>query len=185
MREKKRDAYEAKRKAKDAERQAQEEAQEEEIRRAAEDRQRREEEEAAKWMHLFTVEAAGESALSAEQTEVLMARMVDHLKARKTVPVDELAAEFGLKTVDAVAKLQALEAEGRITGVMDDRGKFIFISPEEMAAVADFIQQRGRISISELAQRSNMLIDLSPKELAGDAADLDLDLPLSEGVAAA
>lgn len=63
-------AYEAKRKAKDAERQAQEEAQEEEIRRAAEDRQRREEEEAAKWMHLFTVEAAGESALSAEQTEV-------------------------------------------------------------------------------------------------------------------
>lgn len=63
--------------------------------------------------------------------------------------------------------------------------QFIFISPEEMAAVADFIQQRGRISISELAQRSNMLIDLSPKELAGDAADLDLDLPLSEGVAAA
>lgn len=63
-------AYDAKRAAKDAEREAQEAAQEEEIRRAAEERQRREEAEAAKWMHLFTVEAAGEDALSVEQGEV-------------------------------------------------------------------------------------------------------------------
>ena len=51
---------------------------------------------------------------------------------------------------------------GRITGVMrtDDRGKFIYISSEEMAAVADFIQKKGRVSIAELAKRSNELITL-------------------------
>ena len=43
---------------------------------------------------------------------------------------------------------------------MDDRGKFIYISSEEMAAVADFIQKKGRVSIAELAKRSNELITL-------------------------
>ncbi|CAL8292944.1 unnamed protein product [Arctogadus glacialis] len=47
-------------------------------------------------------------------------------------------------------------------GVIDDRGKFISISLEELSAVARFIQQRGRISIAELAQASNSLINLTP-----------------------
>jgi hypothetical protein len=42
--------------------------------------------------------------------------------------------------------------------VIDDRGKFIYITPEELAAVANFIRQRGRVSITELAQASNSLI---------------------------
>ena len=63
-------AYDARRAARDAEREAQEAAQEEEIRAAAEERRRREEEEAAKWMHMFTVEAAGEDALSQEAGQV-------------------------------------------------------------------------------------------------------------------
>lgn len=69
-------AYEAKRTARDAEREAREAAQEEEIRRAAEERAKREEEEAAKWMHLFTVEEAGEGALSAEEGEVRLGGFV-------------------------------------------------------------------------------------------------------------
>ena len=44
------------------------------------------------------------------------------------------------------------------TGVIDDRGKFIYITPEELTAVANFIRQRGRVSITELAQASNSLI---------------------------
>lgn len=47
-------------------------------------------------------------------------------------------------------------------GVIDDRGKFIYITPEEMAAVAQYIKQRGRVSIAELAQASNSLINLQP-----------------------
>ena len=42
----------------------------------------------------------------------------------------------------------------------DDRGKFIYISPEELQAVAKFIKQRGRVTISELAESSNTLINL-------------------------
>ena len=59
--------------------------------------------------------------------------------------------------------MQTLEQEGRITGVMDDRGKFIYISREEMAATAQFILARGRVAISELAAQSATFIDLEPK----------------------
>lgn len=47
--------------------------------------------------------------------------------------------------------MRELEAEGRLTGVMDDRGKYIYTSRAEMAAVADFITRRGRVAIAELA----------------------------------
>ena len=47
-----------------------------------------------------------------------------------------------------------------LLGVTDDRGKFIYISPEELEAVAKFIKQRGRVTISELAESSNTLVNL-------------------------
>lgn len=52
---------------------------------------------------------------------------------------------------------------GRLSGVMDDRGKYIYISQEEMKAVADYIKREGRVSISHLANMSNKFIDLEPK----------------------
>jgi hypothetical protein len=49
-----------------------------------------------------------------------------------------------------------------LSGVVDDRGKFIYISPDELEAVAKFVKQRGRVSIAELAESSNKLINLNP-----------------------
>lgn len=46
---------------------------------------------------------------------------------------------------------------------MDDRGKYIYISLEEMKAVADYIRREGRVNISHLASKSNQFIDLEPK----------------------
>lgn len=62
-----------------------------------------------------------------------------------------------------------LSVIGRLSGVMDDRGKYIDISLEEMKAVADYIKREGWVSISHLASKSNQFIDLKPKaELAED-----------------
>ena len=44
--------------------------------------------------------------------------------------------------------------------MIDDRGKFIYISQEELEAVARFIRQQGRLSIQDLAASSNRLIKL-------------------------
>ena len=101
--------------------------------------------------------------------------------------LEELASHFQLKTQDAIDRLQRLVQEGAITGILDkkkktlfvlmhvflyfnlgvidDRGKFIYISHEEMEAVAKFIRQRGRVSITDLAESSNQLIHLDPTQL--------------------
>jgi DDRGK domain-containing protein 1 len=57
------------------------------------------------------------------------------------------------------------------------RPQFIYVSMDEMAAVADFIKKRGRVAIGELAAKSNTLIDLEQHEAelpAGAVADFDL-----------
>lgn len=59
-----------------------------------------------------------------------------------------------------INRIQTLQSMDRLTGVVDDRGKYIYISLEELDAVAKFMKQRGRVSISELAESSNSLINL-------------------------
>lgn len=54
--------------------------------------------------------------------------------------------------------------------------QFIYISVEEMEAVASFITRRGRIAIGELAAKSDELIDLEQRDVAplpGTLPDLD------------
>ena len=53
----------------------------------------------------------------------LLGQFIDFIQERKTVALDDVAAEFGLRTQDVINRIQGLEAMGRLTGVMDDRGK--------------------------------------------------------------
>ena len=86
--------------------------------------------------------------------------------------LDDLAGEFNLKAQDVISRVQGLEQMGYISGVVDDRGKFIYISTTEMGAVAKFVQKKGRVRIATLAQESNKLIDLEPRAVdVEDEAD--------------
>lgn len=104
----------------------------------------------------------------------------------KVVVLDELALKFKLKTQVAIDRVQCLLENGSLTGmfikvsfydvinviviftlgVIDDRGKFIYISQSELNAVASFIKKRGRVSLTELAEHSNNLIVLDKPILA-------------------
>merc|ERR1719163_2552512 len=120
------------------------------------EQEKAEAEEFDKWKDLFTVENEGTAEAEIQQeSQGLLQEFIDHIVAKKVVVLEELAAEFGLRTADAVSRVQALESMGRITGVMDDRGKFIYISEQEMAKVAEHINARGRIAIADLAKKSN------------------------------
>ena len=61
---------------------------------------------------------------------------------------------------------------GLLTGVMDDRGKFIYISEEELNKVKTFVEQRGRINIAELAKSSNELVNLKPIAKINESSEL-------------
>lgn len=76
--------------------------------------------------------------------------------------MEDLATTFKLKAQAAIERITDLQNNGSITGVIDDRGKFIYISEDELQQVAKFVKQRGRITITELAESSNKLINLTP-----------------------
>ncbi|XP_027062351.2 DDRGK domain-containing protein 1 [Coffea arabica] len=160
----KQDHYEEMRRRKDEEREAQELKLEEEARA----RKAKEEEAAAlefeKWKGEFSVDAEGTTANEVQDGgQDLLSGFVDYIKNHKCIPLEDLAAEFKLRTQDCINRITSLEDMGRLSGVMDDRGKYIYISQEEMNAVAEYIKREGRVSISHLASKSNQFIDLEPK----------------------
>lgn len=55
--------------------------------------------------------------------EGLLSQFIEYIKARKTVPLEQLATEFKLRTTDVIDRVHGLEAMGHLTGVMDERGK--------------------------------------------------------------
>lgn len=176
--EAKRKAYDEQRAAKEAEREAAEAAALAELQRAEAARVAKEEEEASKWLHLISTEGEGQDAADSRGEGSLLAQFVAYIKEAKMVALDELASEFRLPTSQVIQRIGELEGAGTLTGIMDDRGKYVYISVEEMQAVAGYIKERGRVSIAELAGKSAVLIDLEARQAqhvgGGEALDLDL-----------
>ncbi|MCD7463237.1 hypothetical protein HAX54_050195 [Datura stramonium] len=167
--------YDEMRRRKEEEREAKERALEEE----AKARQAKEEEAAAlefeKWKGEISVDAEGTTENEVQDgSQGLLFDFVEYIKKHKCVPLEDLAAEFKLRTQECINRINSLEEMGRLSGVMDDRGKYIYISLEEMRAVADYIRREGRVSISHLASKSNQFIDLEPKvELVEDIGTIE------------
>lgn len=173
-------AYDERRAQKEAAREAAEQAALEELRRADDARRQKEEEEANKWMHLISTEGEGQDASGdQENAGSLLQEFISYIKESKMVALDELASEFRIPTSQVIERIAALEEDGTLTGIMDDRGKYIYISLDEMKGVAQYITQQGRVSIAELAAKSSRFIDLEAKQaqrVGGAAVELDLEL---------
>lgn len=143
-------------------REAEEERKQAEAERLArEEQERKDHEEYLKMKAAFSIEEEGFEEDSDEK-ENLLADFIKYIQDNKVVVLEDLATEFKLKTQQAIERIQDLQSNGSITGVIDDRGKFIYISEDELQSVAKFIRQRGRVSIAELAESSNNLINLTP-----------------------
>ena len=110
---------------------------------------------------MFAVEGCG-SIDDHSETEVksLLLDFLIFIKANKVVLMEDLATHFQLKTKDAIARLRSLEASGDLSGFLDDRGKYVYVTSAELDNVATWIKQRGRVCISDLVEHSNQLIKL-------------------------
>lgn len=137
---------------------------EEAEKKAREEKEKREHEEYLKVVEAFSIEEEGFEEENKEDEENLLQEFINYIKENKVVVLEDLAAHFGLKTASVVERIQELQTNGNLTGVIDDRGKFIYVSEEELEAVAKFVRQRGRVSITELVENSNNLISLIPSK---------------------
>ncbi|XP_049267552.1 DDRGK domain-containing protein 1-like [Rhipicephalus sanguineus] len=126
-----------------------------EEKRLKEEKEKQELEEYLKLKEAFSVEGK-------DLMLQLKKRYHSLFQKEKVVILEDLAAKFQLKTQECIDRVQALLADETLVGVIDDRGKFIYITRQELEEVAHFIRQRGRVSISELVDSSNSLINLTP-----------------------
>ncbi|XP_042021949.1 DDRGK domain-containing protein 1-like [Salvia splendens] len=171
----KQDHYDEMRRKKDEEREAHERMLEEEAKARKAKEEEAEALEFEKWKGAFSVDAEGTTENEVQDgSQGLLFDFVEYIKKHKCVPLEDIAAEFKLRTQDCINRINSLETMGRLSGVMDDRGKYIYISLEEMKAVADYIKREGRVSISHLASKSNQFIDLEPKaEVVEDISSIE------------
>uniref|UniRef100_A0A2P2I0C2 DDRGK domain-containing protein 1 n=1 Tax=Hirondellea gigas TaxID=1518452 RepID=A0A2P2I0C2_9CRUS len=150
-------------KKKEEEEAAEEQIRGEEERKIQEERKLKEQEEYENMKAMFTVEDSGFDVNVDEDAEKdLLKEFVDFIKREKVVVLEELAARFRLKTQAVINRVNELQANGTLTGVLDDRGKFIYISRTELESIAVFIKQRGRVTLAELAEASGTLVSLTP-----------------------
>lgn len=110
----------------------------------------------------FEIEEEGEENTeeAMENEKEVLNRFVNHIKSEKIIMMDELASKFNLKTPDCIDRIKALLEDGTLTGVIDDRGKFIYISYAELEGIAAYVKNKGRVSKAELSRNSGNLIDL-------------------------
>merc|ERR1712113_551645 len=115
------------------------------------------------WKEMFAVDAEGEADAD-NKDESAVERFIDYVKVRKVVNLEDIAAEFRMKTSAAIDRLEQLEKLDRLSGIFDDRGKYVYITKEEMAGVADWLKSQGRIRRADLVAACNRIIRLNPTE---------------------
>lgn len=171
-RQERQEMLEKKRKKEEQRQEKEEAAKAAEEQREKEEQAQKEHEEYLKMKEEFTVDEEGTDAVEEQDAQSLLQEFISYIESLKVVMLEDLAAQFKIKTQDAIDRVKSLQAEGRLSGVIDDRGKFICITPAEYETVARFIKQRGRVSISELADSMNRLIRLKAAELLPTDTDI-------------
>merc|ERR1712087_252621 len=110
----------------------------------------------------FEIEEEGEDNddTTVENEKDILNRFIDYIKTTKMVDLEELASKFSMKTTDCIDRIRKLMEDDTLTGIIDDRGKFIYITTDEMEAVAQYINQKGRVSKADLSKNSGKFVNL-------------------------
>lgn len=148
------------RKEEDEKQRKEEEEKEEQERIAREEQAKKEHEAYLEMAASFEVEEEGYDPDQDVDSEGKLAQFISYIEEQKVVLLEHLAAHFKMRAKDVVDRIQQLIQNGSLVGIIDDRGKFISITNDELTKVAKFIRQRGRVRVDELAVNSNKLINL-------------------------
>lgn len=146
---------------------------EEEIeRKIREDLKKKEEEEFNKWKDCFDIKEEGEE-FEDLTSENMINDFINYIKTRKIVSLEDLSGKFKLSFNELIEKLNYLENSNRLCGIIDDRGKYIFLTEKELKVNKNFINyksieklfvQRGRINKNELIKECNKIIRFEPTD---------------------
>lgn len=133
------------------------------LRRLKEEQEKKEQDEYNQWKDDFAVAEEGEE-IGDINSEDMINEFVSFIKLRKLVSLEDLSGQFKINPNDIVERLKVLEGQGRICGIVDDRGKYIYLTDKEIQAIEKIFLTRGRISKAELIKECNKIIRFVPSE---------------------
>jgi len=123
----------------------------------------KEEETFNEWKGDFAVAESGEDNLDFSN-ENLIQEFINYIKLRKVVSLEDLAGEFKMTSADLVERLKQFEDQNRICGIIDDRGKYIYLTEKELVSIEKLLVTRGRINKVDLIKECNKIIRFAPSE---------------------
>lgn len=94
-----------------------------------------------------------------EEETMTVAEFVIYAQEEKVVSIDRLADRFQRPSEQVCTRIQELVSSCRLTGVIDG-GRFIYITPDEMDAVAQSILEKKQITLTDLANSTSSLIKI-------------------------
>ncbi len=159
MRNEKKMEDEKKYEEKEKKRKEDEKREEDIISKLKQEREQKELEEYENWGKKIFIKEEGKC-----KVEFNKEAFIKHIQVRKVVSIEDLAGTFKLSSHEVVAKLQKLEEEGGITGITDDRGKFIVLTDKELLSIEKHIITRGRLSKQDIIAFCNKSIKFTPSE---------------------
>ena len=137
---------------------------EDSLKRELEEKERKEQQEYEKWKEFMTLEETGTKLEEEKDDENLLKRFLDYVKLRKTVSIEDLAMAFDLTNKACLQRLNSLIESGMLTGVIDERGKFLFIDKKEIGELLRTIKDRGQFSRGDLIEAFSEIIRQEPTE---------------------
>lgn len=143
------------------------------------EKERAEQEEYERWRPLLSVAAQsndgeGNGEGGGKEEKQMLGRFIRTVERRKVVVLEELAADFGLCTEDVVKRIKELE----LPGFFDDRGKFVHVRHDEMVVIAKWIEDNGRVSITQVAEHAARVLglaDIAKRERDDEEEDSEED----------
>ena len=136
---------------------------EEELQKLKEEQEKKDNEIYNQWKDMIKVGEEGEERVDFNDENVIN-DFLNYIKIRKVVSLEDLSGVFKIPPNDLVEKLNFFEQQGRILGIIDDRGKYIYITEKEMSMIEKMFMNRGRITKAELIKECNRLIKFEPTE---------------------
>ena len=136
---------------------------EETLQKVKEEQQKKEDEIYNQWKDMIKIGEEGEEKRNFSDENVIN-EFLNYIKRRKVVSLEDLSGVFKISPNELVEKLNQFENEGRILGIIDDRGKYIYVTEKEMNMIENLFMKRGRINKGDLIKECNKIIKFEPTE---------------------
>lgn len=121
--------------------------------------QRKKEKELEEWAAKMSVSGEGLARRTADEDRQLNERIRKDVERWKIVDLSELAHKHSINIHDCIERMEMMKSKNVIQGLFDERGKFVYVTDEEMNKAANYLEQSGRVPIRRLVAESNQLIE--------------------------